>query len=199
MFCKKGVLRNFAKLTGKHLWQSLFCNTVAESLQFIKEDTLHRGFPVNVAKFLRTPFLTKHLRWLLLTDHSAYCQFSDRLKLNIFLTLNCCQSLYLTTSLDFWLMVSHTFRSLAFQKCSKAKLLSTRQKQSSWGGEGGRLPWHILLYEIWWLFLKFICDLYSEIFFQNSNWFLQFQHFFKTSVILFVFLLFKKWIYPWQY
>ena len=26
MFCKKGVLRNFAKFTGKHLCQSLFFN-----------------------------------------------------------------------------------------------------------------------------------------------------------------------------
>ena len=29
VFCKKGVLRNFAKLTRKHLCQSLLFNTVA--------------------------------------------------------------------------------------------------------------------------------------------------------------------------
>ena len=29
VFCKKGVIRNFAKLTGKHLCQSLFFNKVA--------------------------------------------------------------------------------------------------------------------------------------------------------------------------
>ena len=29
VFCKKGVLRNFAKFTGKHLCQSLFLNKVA--------------------------------------------------------------------------------------------------------------------------------------------------------------------------
>ena len=29
VFCKKGVLRNFAKLTGKHLCQSLIFNKVA--------------------------------------------------------------------------------------------------------------------------------------------------------------------------
>ena len=29
MFCKKGVLRNFTKFTGKHLRQSLFFNKVA--------------------------------------------------------------------------------------------------------------------------------------------------------------------------
>ena len=29
VFCEKGVLRNFAKFTGKHLCQSLFFNKVA--------------------------------------------------------------------------------------------------------------------------------------------------------------------------
>ena len=29
VFCKKGVLRNFANFTGKHLCQSLFFNKVA--------------------------------------------------------------------------------------------------------------------------------------------------------------------------
>ena len=29
VFCKKGVLRNFTKFTGKRLWQSLFFNKVA--------------------------------------------------------------------------------------------------------------------------------------------------------------------------
>ena len=40
VFCKTNVLRNFAKFTGKHLCQSLW----------------HKCFPVNFAKFLRTPF-----------------------------------------------------------------------------------------------------------------------------------------------
>ena len=47
VFCKKDVLRNFTKFTGKHLCQSLFLNKVADL----------RCFPVNVAKFLRAPFL----------------------------------------------------------------------------------------------------------------------------------------------
>ena len=29
VFCKKGVLRNFVKFTGKYLFQSLFLNKVA--------------------------------------------------------------------------------------------------------------------------------------------------------------------------
>ena len=56
---KKGVLRNFAKFAGKHLCQSLFFNKVAGLRLW------HRCFPVNFAKFLRTPFLQNTL-WRLL-------------------------------------------------------------------------------------------------------------------------------------
>ena len=56
VFCKKGVLRNFAKFTGKHLCQSLFFIKVA-GLHFVKKETLSQVFPVNFVKFLRAPFL----------------------------------------------------------------------------------------------------------------------------------------------
>ena len=38
-----------------------FCLTT-----LLKKRLWHRCFPVNFAKFLRTPFLTEQLRWLLL-------------------------------------------------------------------------------------------------------------------------------------
>ena len=63
MFSKKGVLRNFAKFTGKHLCQSPFFIKVAGLRQ---ERLWHRCFPVNFAKFLRTAFITEHIWWLLL-------------------------------------------------------------------------------------------------------------------------------------
>ena len=47
VFCKKGVLKNFAKFTGKHLCQSLFFNKVAGPEAW----TLAQVFPVNFAKF----------------------------------------------------------------------------------------------------------------------------------------------------
>ena len=81
MFCKKGVLRNFTKLTGKILFQSLFFYKLAGlrpatfyKLAGLRPATLltkrlwHRRFPVNFAKFLRTFFLTEHLRRLLLNE-----------------------------------------------------------------------------------------------------------------------------------
>ena len=56
---RKGVLRNFAKFTGKHLCQSLFFNKVAglRPTTLLKKRLRQRCFPVNFAKFLRTPFL----------------------------------------------------------------------------------------------------------------------------------------------
>ena len=48
---RKDVLEKFAKLTGKRLYQSLFFNKVSGLSLW------HMCFPVNFAKFLRTPFL----------------------------------------------------------------------------------------------------------------------------------------------
>ena len=68
VFCKKGVLRNIERFTGKHLRQGLFFNKVAgfKPVTFLKKRFWHRSFPVNFAKFLRTLFLIEHPRWLLL-------------------------------------------------------------------------------------------------------------------------------------
>ena len=83
MLCKKGVLRNFPKFTGKHLCQSLFLNKVPglKPSTLLKKRLWHRCFPVNFAKFLRTPFLTDHFRWLLLQItckiFSTQCSFTD--------------------------------------------------------------------------------------------------------------------------
>ena len=68
MFCKKGVLRNIAKLTEKHLRQGLFSNKVAglRPATLLKKRLWYRCFPVNFVKFIRTTFVTENLRWLLL-------------------------------------------------------------------------------------------------------------------------------------
>ena len=68
VFCRKGVLRNFTKFTGKHLCQSLLFNKVAglRPATLLKRRLWHRCFPVNFTKFQRTPFFTEHLRRLLL-------------------------------------------------------------------------------------------------------------------------------------
>ena len=75
VFCKKVVLRNLTKFTGKHLCQSLFFfNKVAgqRPATLLKKRLLHRCFPVNFVKILRTPFYIEHLWWLLL-----YVQLSN--------------------------------------------------------------------------------------------------------------------------
>ena len=66
VFCRKGILRNFAKFTGKHLYQNLFVNKVVGCATLLKKRLLQWCFSINFAKFLRTPFLTEHLLWLIL-------------------------------------------------------------------------------------------------------------------------------------
>ena len=65
---RKGILRNFGKFTGKHLCQGLIFNNVVDlrPATFIKMRPWRRCFPVNFAKFLRTPFLQKTSGRLLL-------------------------------------------------------------------------------------------------------------------------------------
>ena len=53
---RKVVLRNFTKVTGKHLCQGLFLN---------KEIMAQVNFPVNSVKFLRTSF-SQNTSWRLL-------------------------------------------------------------------------------------------------------------------------------------
>ena len=58
MFCKKGVLKNFTKFTGKDLCWSLFFNKVSSprTSTLLNKRLQHRRFPVEFVKYLRTPF-----------------------------------------------------------------------------------------------------------------------------------------------
>ena len=53
--CKKGILRNLTKFTGKHLCQSLFFNKVA-GLNFIKKETLAQVFSSQFRKISKNTF-----------------------------------------------------------------------------------------------------------------------------------------------
>ena len=66
--CKKGVLKNFPKFTGKHQRQGVFFNKVAglRPATLLKKRLWRRCFPANFTEFLRTSFFIEHLRWLLL-------------------------------------------------------------------------------------------------------------------------------------
>ena len=68
VFCKKAVLRNFTKFTGKYLCQSLFFNKVAglRPATLLKKRLCHRCFPESFVKFRSTPFFIEHVWWLLL-------------------------------------------------------------------------------------------------------------------------------------
>ena len=76
MFCKKRVLRKFAKFTEKHLRQNLI----------LKKRTLAQVFFCELCKIsIRTPFLTEHLWWLLLYIQQliSYSHSYDFAKVNV--------------------------------------------------------------------------------------------------------------------
>ena len=56
MFCKKGVLNNFARLTGKQLWRIFFKYSCNLDVFFIKNGIPAQVFPCEVYEILGTPF-----------------------------------------------------------------------------------------------------------------------------------------------
>ena len=60
VFCKKDVLRNFTKFTGKHLCQSLFFNKI------VGLETLAQVFSCEFCEMSKNIFSIEHLWWLLL-------------------------------------------------------------------------------------------------------------------------------------
>ena len=58
VFCKKGVLRNIAKFTGKHLYQSLFFNKVTSLRPWIllKKETLAQVFSCEFCEISKKSF-----------------------------------------------------------------------------------------------------------------------------------------------
>ena len=65
VFCRKGFLRNVAKLTEKHHCQSLFFDKVAGL-----SGTLAQVFFCEFSEISKTPFFTEHLWWLPLKELS---------------------------------------------------------------------------------------------------------------------------------
>ena len=61
VFCKKGILKTFAKFTGEHLCQSPFLNKV------IKKGTLAQVFFCEICVIFKNAFFIEHFWWLLLT------------------------------------------------------------------------------------------------------------------------------------
>ena len=58
---KKVVIKNFAKFTGKHLYQSLFFNKVV-GLRPIEKGTLAQVFSSDFCEDFKNTFFTEHLR-----------------------------------------------------------------------------------------------------------------------------------------
>ena len=70
-YVKKGVLKNFTMLTGKHLCWSLFSLNAPAWVfrsEVLKKRLQHSCFPVNIVKFLKNPILKNIYERLLLDE-----------------------------------------------------------------------------------------------------------------------------------
>ena len=62
VFCKKGVLTNFTKFTGKHLCQSLFFNKVSDLRPAaLFKKSMAQVFSCEFCEISKNTFLTEHL------------------------------------------------------------------------------------------------------------------------------------------
>ena len=69
VFCKKGVLKNFAKFAGKHFCQNLFFNKILEAWRpatLFKKMTLAQVFSCEFCEISKTLFFIEHFWQLLL-------------------------------------------------------------------------------------------------------------------------------------
>ena len=67
VFCKKKVFLELSQNSQESTCASVSFLIILQAL--LKKRLWHRCFPVNFAKFLRTPLNAEHLRWLLLHIH----------------------------------------------------------------------------------------------------------------------------------
>ena len=78
VFYKKDALKNFTKFTGKHLCRNHFFYKVAglRPATLLKKRFGHVCFPVNIVKFLRSPFYRTHSSGCLELYQKALVEFS---------------------------------------------------------------------------------------------------------------------------
>ena len=102
VFYKKGVLRNFAKFTGKHLCQSL-CFNRPQACNFIKKETLAEVFSCEFCEISKKTFFTEHL-WVAASNSLILLHISRKAARKRFLNNSICiianASVYVIT---FWM------------------------------------------------------------------------------------------------
>ena len=98
VFCKKAVLRNFAKFTGKDLCQRLFFNKVSGlRLQLYLKRDLAQVFSCEFCEIFKKTFFIEHLQWLLLKQLRVSSSTSSCLRLQD--SQNCVQICVYTNDL----------------------------------------------------------------------------------------------------
>ena len=85
VFCKKGILRNFAKFTGNHLCQSLYFNKIADLRPAtLDSGTLAQVFSCEFCKIFKNNFFTEHLSTTAFLTNNCFLHEGVHLYCNMF-------------------------------------------------------------------------------------------------------------------
>ena len=106
---KEGVLRNFAKNTGKYLCESLFFNNVAGLCNFIKKEALAQVFSCEFCEIFKTPFFKEHIWQLLILFLAEMVPLNEKHSLQCKHLLSVEAAVDLFTKRAFLFTGSHSF------------------------------------------------------------------------------------------
>ena len=126
MFCKKGVLKHFAKFRGKQLCRILFFYKMqADYCRCAEKRLLHMCFPIKFARFLRTSFF-KNISGRLILDMKFF------------------QAIFYTHTRNIWDFSKKNFWKLFKNNCNNQPFLLLLP--------GFRKPWSqgMLINLVWW-------------------------------------------------
>ena len=185
VFCKKGVLRNFTKFTGKHLWQSLVFNEVSglRPTTLLKKRLWHKCFLVNFVKFLTKPFFYRIPLVAASVTFSCYIQIGHIVKNFVGITE---QTLSIITPIS-----SPIWQDTLLSSQILSNIEEIKKKETCWGAQAIFFFWKNTILGNF--FLKAYCLQHKFAFLKMEN-FDQLFHFCRfwalegRQVYLFIFL-----------
>ena len=104
VFCKKGVLRNLVKFTGKRLCESHFFNKVAGLMPatLLKKETLAQVFSCEFCKISKSTFSYRTPLVTASEHNTVYLEFHDIYQLKLIGSVTNCSKSFPKSTFQFW-------------------------------------------------------------------------------------------------
>ena len=124
--CKRGVLKNFAKFTGKHMCRSCFLNKTAgfRPAILLQKSFRNRCFPLNFVRFLRSPIFYR-------TPQVAAIEMTSLRVIPLRIIILCCDRHY-RPAVDLSLLEKKHSGNLLWQSCFIVNPIAGVLKEIVW-------------------------------------------------------------------